>query len=112
VRSLATAWGDGEVRLTHRRAPRLGRWWRTRTDPFAEVWPVLLRWLEERPDLEATEMLKGSQASGYGEYLGGKLRTLQRRVREWRIRIARELVYGPDGADAALVTRTEEQSLA
>jgi hypothetical protein len=112
VRSLATAWSDGEVRPTHRRAPRPGRWWRTRTDPFAEVWPVLLRWLEERPDLEATEMLKRLQASGYGEYPGGQLRTLQRRVREWRIRIARELVYGPDGADTALVTRTEEQSLA
>lgn len=96
VSSLATAWRSGEVRPTHRREPRLGRWWRTRKDPFAEVWPVLLGWLEERPDMEAKEMLKRLQASGYGNYSGGQLRTLQRRVRVWRTSIARELVYGMD----------------
>jgi hypothetical protein len=103
VSSLATAWRAGEVRPTHRREPQPGRWWRTRQDPFAEVWPVLLGWLEERPDLEAKEMFKRLQASGYGNYPDGQLRTLQRRVREWRTRIARELVYGPEGADAVRV---------
>lgn len=96
VSSLATAWRSGEVRPTHRREPRPGRWWRTRPDPFAEVWPVLLGWLEERPDMEAKEMLKRLQASGYGNYADGQLRTLQRRVRVWRASIARELVYGMD----------------
>jgi hypothetical protein len=87
---------SGEVRPTHRREPKPGRWWRTRKDPFAEVWPVLLAWLEERPDLEAKEMLKRLQASGYGEFPDGQLRTLQRRVRLWRMRIVRQLVYGTD----------------
>jgi Integrase core domain len=96
VKSLATAWNSGEVRPTHRREPQPGRYWRTRKDPFAEVWPVLLGWLEERPDIEAKEMLKRLQASGYGSYSDGQLRTLQRRVREWRTRMARELIYGPD----------------
>jgi hypothetical protein len=96
VSSLATAWRSGEVRPTHRREPKPGRWWRTRKDPFAEVWPVLLAWLEERPDLEAKEMLKRLQASGYGEFSDGQLRTLQRRVRLWRMRIVRQLVYGTD----------------
>ena len=36
VSSLATAWRAGEVRPTHRREPKSGRWWRTRKDPFAE----------------------------------------------------------------------------
>lgn len=94
VSSLATAWRAGEVRPTHRCAPKPGRWWRTRKDPFAEVWPVLLGWLEERPDLEAKEMLKRLQATGYGEFSDGQLRTLQRRVRLWRMRIVRQLVYG------------------
>jgi hypothetical protein len=98
VSSLATAWRSGEVRPTHRREPKPGRWWRTRKDPFAEVWPVLLAWLEERPDLEANEMLKRLQASGYGEFPDGQLRTLQRRVRLWRMRIVRRLVYGTDEA--------------
>jgi hypothetical protein len=67
---------------------------RTRKDPFAEVWPVLLNWLEERPDLEAKELLKRLQASNYDTYPDNQLRTLQRRVRIWHTRIARELVYG------------------
>lgn len=96
VSSLATAWRSGEVRPTHRREPKPGRWWRTRQDPFAEVWPVLLSWLEEKPDLEAKEMLKRLQATSYGSFSAGQLRTLQRRVRVWRMRIARELVYGPN----------------
>ena len=94
VSSLATAWRAGEVRPTHRGEPKPGRCWRTRKDPFAEVWPVLLGWLEERPDMEAKEMLKRVQTSGYGEFPDGQLRTLQRRVRLWRMRIVQQLVYG------------------
>ncbi len=37
VDGLATAWRAGEVRPTHRREPKPGRWWRSRKDPFAEV---------------------------------------------------------------------------
>ena len=94
VSSLATAWRSGEVRPTHRQAPKPGPRWRTRPDPFAEVWPVLLGWLEEPPDLEAKAMLKRLQASGYGEFPDGQLRTLQRRVRVWRMQIVQQLVYG------------------
>jgi hypothetical protein len=56
----------------------------------------LLGWLEERPDIEAKEMLKRLQASGYGDFRDGQLRTLQRRVRVWRMRIVQQLVYGSD----------------
>ena len=94
VSSLATAWRAGEVRPTHRQEPKPGHWWRTRPDPFAKVWPVLLSWLEERPDMEAKEMLKRLQATGYGESPDGQLRTLQRRVRVWRMQIVQHLVYG------------------
>jgi hypothetical protein len=100
VSSLATAWRAGEVRPTHRQEPKSGRRWRTRRDPFAEVWPVLLSWLGERPDMEAKEMLKRLQATGYGEFSDGQLRTLQRRVRVWRMRIVQQLVYGVPAPDA------------
>jgi hypothetical protein len=99
VSGLAIAWNSGEVRPTHRREPRPGRWYRTRKDPFTEVWPVLLGWLEEKPDIEAKEMLKRLQASGYGNYSDGQLRTLQRRVREWRTRMARDLIYDQDSVE-------------
>ena len=96
VSSLATAWQAGEVRPTHRGEAKPKRWWRSRKDPFAEVWPVLLGWLEEKPDMEAKQMLKRLQASGYGEFPDHQLRTLQRRVRLWRTRIVQQLVYGTD----------------
>jgi hypothetical protein len=94
VKSLGIAWHSGEVRPTHRQEPKPGRWWRSRKDPFAEVWPVLLGWLEEQPDMEAKQMLKRLQATGYGDYPDKLLRTLQRRVRTWRMRIVQQLVYG------------------
>ncbi len=62
---------------------------------------MLLGWLEERPEMEAKEMLKRLQASGYGDFPNGQLRTLQRRVHGWRTSIARELVYGVDAAPGA-----------
>ena len=94
VRNLATAWKTGEVRPTHRQEPKPGRWWRSRPDPFADVWPMLLSWLEEQPDMEAKTMLKHLQASGHGDFTDGQLRSLQRRVRIWRMQIVKHLVYG------------------
>jgi hypothetical protein len=107
VSSLRTAWQAGEVRPTHRQEPKPGRWWRTRRDPFAEVWPVLLGWLEERPDMEAKEILKRLQGTGYGEFSDGQLRTLQRRVRVWRMRIVQQLVYGT--AASAVLPGSEDR---
>ena len=111
VKSLGTAWHSGEVRPTHRQEPKPGHWWRTRPDPFAEVWPVLLGWLEEQPDMEAKQMLKRLQATGYGDFPDRLLRTLQRRVRTWRMRIVQQLVYGaqPFGADAERQGRPSER---
>jgi hypothetical protein len=101
VKSLGTAWHSGEVRPTHRQGPRVGHWWRTHPDPFAQVWPVLLGWLEETPDMEAKQMLKRLQATGYGDYPDKLLRTLQRRVRMWRMRIVQQLVYGTQPCDVS-----------
>jgi hypothetical protein len=36
------------------------------------------------------------QESGYGEFPDGQLRTPQRRVRLWRMRFVRQLVFGTD----------------
>src|ERR1022692_4495043 len=96
MKSLATAWRAGEVRPTHRQEAKPGKHGRTRPDPFAAVWPVLLGWLEERPDMEAKSMFKRLQASGFGEFPDGQLRTLQRRVRVWRKQIVHQLVYGAE----------------
>jgi hypothetical protein len=55
---------------------------------------VLLGWLEEKPDMEAKAMLKRLQTSGFGEFPDGQLRTLQRRVKNWRKQIVQQLIYG------------------
>ena len=57
---------------------------------------MLLGWLEEQPDMEAKTMLKRLQASGHGNFPDGQLRTLQRRVRVWRMQIVKHLVYGTE----------------
>ncbi len=61
------------------------RHWRTREDPFDEVWPVIVSKLIDAPEFEAKtlfEWLVGGAPEG--TYEPGQLRTLQRRVRDWR----------------------------
>ena len=95
--SLSTLWRAGEVRPTHQREPKARRYWRTRKDPFAEVWPQVLVWLEAEPDCTAKELFCRLQAAHPGTYIDGQLRTLQRRVKEWRKLAARRLVFACNG---------------
>jgi hypothetical protein len=92
---LGTAWQAGEVRATHRARPKARRYWRSRADPFAEVSGRLHSWLEAEPDLQATDLLARLGEECPGRYPDKLLRTLQRRVRDWRREIAHRLVFGP-----------------
>jgi hypothetical protein len=103
LRGLATAWRDGEVRPTHRQEPTPGRHWRTRKDPFEAVWPTILGWLEADPDRTAKELLARLQQTQDEPFPEAQLRTLQRRVKQWRSMRARALVFG----DAALAHAAE-----
>jgi len=89
---LATAWKDGEVRPTHRVQPKPRRDYRTRKDPFEAVWPTIVKWLEAEPDRTAAELFARLQQDCPGMFSDGQLRTLQRRVREWREAAARRLI--------------------
>jgi hypothetical protein len=101
LKSLATAWHDGEVRPTHRSEPKARRDWRTRKDPFVDVWPCILGWLENEPDRTATELLARLQSEQPGVFPGTLLRTLQRRLSLWRQAAARKLVVMAEIAPAA-----------
>jgi hypothetical protein len=90
---LSTAWQGGEIRPTHREKSRPTRYWRTRPDPFAKVWPRVRAWLDVEPDRTAKELLERLQRDYPGEFSGGHLRTLQRRVQAWRADAARRLVF-------------------
>lgn len=99
---LSTAWQAGEVRPTHRERKRKPHDWRTRPDPFETVWPKLLTWFEETPDQTGKMLFHRLQKEHPGQFDGGQLRTLQRRIRQWRLQRARKMVFGVhNGAVAA-----------
>ncbi|MGA9523573.1 MAG: IS21 family transposase [Myxococcaceae bacterium] len=58
--------------------------WRTREDPFADDWAQVVEMLRESPSLEAKTVFEVLCAKAPGRYDSGQLRTLQRRVRDWR----------------------------
>jgi hypothetical protein len=60
------------------------RTWRTREDPFEEDWPELARLLADAPGLQAKTLLDDLVERHPERYEEGHLRTLQRRVRQWR----------------------------
>jgi hypothetical protein len=75
---------------TARKCRRLGRLpseveagerWRTRHDPFAEVWEAVRGLLENSPGLEAKTVFEHLHP---GRFQDGQLRTLQRKVKQWR----------------------------
>lgn len=58
--------------------------WRTRDDPFEDVWPELERMLRTNPGLQAKTLFEHLQRRYAGRFPDGQLRTLQRRVKQWR----------------------------
>lgn len=90
---LPKLWEAGEVRPTHRRQTPGVRNYRTRPDPFVSVWPKVLAWLEQDPDATAKSLLERLQTEHPGEFPDHQLRTLQRRVKQWRQLMAKSLVY-------------------
>jgi hypothetical protein len=89
--SLRTAreWDSGPAPS----ATKLGRDWRTRLDPFAEVWsteiePLLKR--DAKGVLEAKFVLAILLAKSPDRFQPGHVRTLQRRFRDWRA------LHGPE----------------
>ncbi|MCP4545108.1 MAG: IS21 family transposase [bacterium] len=72
---------------------RKPRTWRTREDPFAEVWDSeVVGWLETDTEgqLRSTTIFDELVERYPGRFEPGQVRSLQRRVRDWRA------VHGPD----------------
>ena len=79
----ARAWQEGPLPS----AIKTARDWRTRPDPFAEVWDVEMVPLlnaDEKGVLQATTLLELLQERHPGRFSTGQERTLQRRLRDWR----------------------------
>jgi hypothetical protein len=66
------------------------RRYRTRPNPFAEVWPWVVRHLEQDPALQGTTLFALLNELHPGHFQAGQLRTLQTHIATWRAE------HGPD----------------
>ena len=83
---------------THRK-PVKERHWRSREDPFASVWEEVKSWLEAEPDATAKALFFRLMDKYPNTHNIGQLRTLQRRVKDWRRTMARRLIFGVNNDD-------------
>jgi len=60
------------------------RSWRTRADPFAEVWKEVEEQIKAEAGLEAKTIFADLQRRYPGQFADGQLRTLQRHLKRWR----------------------------
>ena len=67
--------------------------WRTRRDPFEGAWCDVLDWLQEDPDASAMALLGHLESEHPDRSSRANLRTLQRRVQQWRGIMANKLIY-------------------
>jgi transposase len=61
------------------------RTWRTRPDAFSLVWPEIRAMLERDPGLEAQTLMTFLIETHPTEFNMSQVRTMRRRVREWRV---------------------------
>ena len=99
---LPSLWQQGEVRPTQAARVSSPRRWRTRNYPFEGVWGDVLVWLQAEPDATGRALMARLQSEYPDRFTEAQLRTMQRRVKEWRGIMAKKLVYtGSDEASAA-----------
>lgn len=62
-----------------------GRNWQTRVSPLQEVWSELESLLESAPNLQPRTLFDYLEDKYPGQYGGATLRTLQRKVKDWKV---------------------------
>jgi hypothetical protein len=78
--------GDGHLPSER----KSGHEWRTKPDPFEVYWPEVAAKLQDAPELEAKALFEWLTERYPGMFQAGQVRTLQRRIQQWRV------LYGPD----------------
>ena len=98
--TLPDRWRQDEEAASCLKKVRAPRTWRTRKDPFEGVWCRVLEWLQVDPDASAVALLDRLQSTYPDRFERAHLRTLQRRVQQWRGIMASKLVF-PDSSEIA-----------
>lgn len=79
------------IEKRERTLPKVPHHWRTRPDPLQAVWEQeLIPLLEQNPDLTGLSLWEHLDEAYPGHYPEQVLRTLQRRVKQWKA------VHGPN----------------
>lgn len=102
---LRIAWQEQEVRPTGKpkeKAPR----GRRRPDPFVTVTTLMKQWFEAEPWRTSRELFERLQTEQPGVFPNCQLRTLQRRLKEWRREMAHNMVFGIEAAGEAPARET------
>jgi hypothetical protein len=90
---LRTAWQGENIRPTSRTKETKKRG-RRRPDPLATVTAELRAWFDAEPWRTSRQLFERLQTAHPGEFPNGQLRTLQRRVKDWRREKTHEMVFG------------------
>ena len=98
---LPDRWRQDAAHISRERRVQPSRTWRNWADPFEGVWCDALSWLQEDPDASAMALLGRLQEAEPGRFSRAQLRTLQRRVQQWRGIMAEKLVYATAGESMA-----------
>ena len=91
-------WREEPEQVEGKPRARAPHTWRTRKDPFEGVWCDVLGWLQEDLDTSAVALLGRLQETEPDRFSRAHLRTLQRRVQQWRGIMADKLVYAASEA--------------
>lgn len=86
--------------------------WRTRPDPFLEVWEELESQLNLNPGLHSKTLFYDLQRRFPGDFPDGQLRTLQRKVKRWRaLKGPSKEVYFPQAHHPGVLAESDFCSL-
>ena len=79
---------DGTPKRKYRRTEKSKgpRTYRSRPDPFADVWDEVCGWLTKQPERNGRSVFDELQFRYPGQFSDGQLRTLQRHIAVWRAR--------------------------
>ena len=75
------------------------------------MWRDVLSWLQEDPDDKAIALLNRLKSAHPDRFSDTHLRTLQRRVQQWRGTMAKKLVYAMAGEPMAELSAMPELAL-
>ena len=94
VAQISSVAHDERPRRRYRRQKTepIVRYWRTRKDPFVDVWLEVEERLDANPLLTGKFLFYWLNEKYPGKFKEGQLRTFQRRIREWRSRSIEKLI--------------------